>query len=275
MVEPGNPSVLLLEDDRRIARFILRHLRAEGYVCSWTDSGREALDLLRRERFDLGIFDWKVRDLDGHAVCKTKLAEHIDTSVILITGCGDDKKSIDDAIRAGASDFLAKPFEPEQLLERVRVVLARRAWEDLTQVGAISILRSERAVLVDGHRVGDVKGKLYDLLLYLALANGRLISPQRLAKDVWQIPRDSSNTVVKHVSELRKALPPSAAAQIVTVGQSYALVTERGAALTPPDVSPEPLDTPGLVSTRTRCPEGKIRRRAGAGGPHRRAGGGV
>lgn len=194
--------ILIVEDERPISNLLRLSLTKEGYACTCAFDGAEAADLLERGRYDLVLLDVMLPEIDGF-----ELMEYIrpmEMPVIFITA----KNAVNDRVRglrAGAEDYIVKPFEIVELLARVDVVLRRwRKNEAVLRVGGLEIDPCAMQVRRDGAEIALTK-KEYDLLLLFARNPRRALFRETIYERVWgEEYQFGSKTVDLHVQRLRK-----------------------------------------------------------------------
>ncbi|MGY2085072.1 response regulator transcription factor [Blastococcus sp. SYSU DS0539] len=216
--------VLIAEDEPRIAAFVEKGLRANGFVTGVVGDGLSALDRARSGEFDLVVLDIGLPVLDGFAVLRALRAERCAVPVIVLTA----RDSVQDTVaglEGGADDYMPKPFRFEELLARVRLRLAgAREGEGTVTVltaGGLSLdLRTRRAG-VDGRTV-DLSAREFALAETFLRHPGQVLAREQLLSQVWGYDFDpGSNVVDVYVRYLRRKL---GAARIETVrGMGYRL----------------------------------------------------
>ncbi len=194
--------ILIVEDERPISNLIRLSLTKEGYSCACAYDGAEAADLLERERYDLVLLDVMLPEIDGFELME--LIRPLEVPVIFITA----KNAVADRVRglrAGAEDYIVKPFEIVELLARIDVVLRRyRKNEAVIEVGGLQIDADAMQVRKDGAEVSLTK-KEYDLLLLFAQNPRRALYRETIYERVWGGEYQyGSKTVDLHVQRLRK-----------------------------------------------------------------------
>jgi len=215
-------KVLLVEDDRKLARFIAQALSEERYVVDTCRSGRDALAQARHIEYALVILDWMLPDLDGVSVCREVRRSGNNVPIMMLTARAEVAERVM-ALDAGADDYLTKPFHLEELLARVRAAMRRGTGDRRTlRVGALAIDLTEHVVHVDGVRV-DLTPREYALLVLLARNAGRVVTRSEILSQVWQALRDpGSNVIDVNVKNLRDKLGGGALLETVR-GQGYRL----------------------------------------------------
>jgi DNA-binding response OmpR family regulator len=212
-------TILVVEDEEAIASFVSAFLRKDGFDVKTTASGREALVLVQSAQPALVILDLMLPDLDGMEVCR-RIRESSDLPVLMLTARDDDLDKIA-GLDAGADDYLTKPFNPAELVARVRAILRRSTSDDSLDEGRT--LSHGELVLDSGSRechVGDQEIRLapkeFDLLWELLDHRGIVLTRDQLLERVWGYTfAGDTRTVDVHVRQLRKKLGD--AAPIITV----------------------------------------------------------
>jgi len=220
-------SVLVADDEKNIVQLIKLYLGNEGFRVETAFDGQEALEKARRFKPDLVVLDLMMPKLDGLEVCR-RLRKESNVPVIMLTARTDDVDKVV-GLELGADDYVTKPFNPRELVARVKAVLRRtqndgRGQDVVVEMGNIRIDPARREARIDGHEV-QLRAKEFDLLLALAQENGRVLTREALLSRVWGYEYiGDSRTVDVHVTWLRDKLS-GATAQIQTVrGVGYKLV---------------------------------------------------
>jgi DNA-binding response OmpR family regulator len=223
--------VLLVEDDARLAGMVADYLGEAGFRAAIAATGGEAQRLLRREAFDAVILDLMLPDTDGLDLCRQIRAEST-IPLLMLTARGDPLDRVV-GLELGADDYLPKPFEPRELLARLRAILRRSrdtAPAEVLRFGRLEIDRAARQVRVDG-RERPLTGFQYTLLLALAERAGRVLSRDAL----MDLTRGSAleefdRSIDVHVSRIRAAIEddPKKPRRILTVrGAGYVFAREQ------------------------------------------------
>ena len=220
-----NERILLIEDDPRLAEMVSEYLGEAGFRVSIAPAGRAGLDRLAREPFDALVLDLTLPDMDGLDVCRELRANH-ETPVLMLTARGDAADRIV-GLEIGADDYLPKPFEPRELLARLRAILRRRRGIDaakLLRFGRLEIDRDARAVRLDGD-ARSLTSYQFSLLVALAENAGRVLSRESLMDLVKGEPLEAfDRSIDVHVSRIRAVIEndPKKPRRIVTVrGAGY------------------------------------------------------
>ena len=217
--------VLLIEDDTRLAEMVSEYLGEAGFRVSVAARGRSGLELLAREPFDAVVLDLTLPDMDGLEVCR-QLRAKSDTPVLMLTARGDATDRIV-GLEIGADDYLPKPFQPRELLARLRAVLRRKTYlskDQILRFGRLEIDRDARAVRLDGE-ARALTGFQFALLVALAENAGRVLSREVLMDLLKGEPLEAyDRSIDVHVSRLRAAIEDDAKKprRIITVrGAGY------------------------------------------------------
>ena len=203
-------SVLIVEDDKNIQELLLLYLEKEGYAVTLADDGGQGLAKFRTIHPDLVLLDVMMPVMDGWDVCKAIRAES-NTPVIMLTA----KSELDDKVhglKAGADDYVTKPFEMKELLARIEAVLRRSDCSE-TEKKARRLVFDKLVIdmdafelHVDGKKV-DTPPKEMELLFYLASSPNRVYTRNQLLDEVWGFDYfGDSRTVDVHVKRLREKL---------------------------------------------------------------------
>ncbi len=229
-------KILVVEDDRRILTFLKRALEAEGHHVTVAEDGRDGLDRLRSEAFELMILDRMLPYLDGLEVCRIVRQERHAVLILMLTA----KDSIQDKVeglRGGADDYLTKPFALDELLARIVALQRRRQGADETEslrVGPLMLDPASHRVTVEDREVA-LTLREFELLRYLMANAGRVVSRQRLLNSVWEYSFEPGTKVVDvYIRYLRKKIGDEDGALIQTVrGVGYVLKKPEASAKTP------------------------------------------
>ena len=203
-------DLLLVEDDERLRRFVLRGLEAEGYGVTAAPDGREGLARALCEAYDVVILDVMLPHLDGREVCRRLREADVFTPVLMLTALDNTEDKVE-ALRGGADDYLTKPFDFDELLARVEA-LGRRARgfsaapSAVFEVGDVRLENDARRVLRGGTPVA-LTAKEFQLLSLFMASPGKVLSRTRILNKVWGYDSDPlTNVVDVYVRKLRTKL---------------------------------------------------------------------
>jgi DNA-binding response OmpR family regulator len=214
--------VLLVEDDARLADMLKEYLGQAGFGVTVAARGTAALERLVDEHYHAVVLDLMLPDMDGLEVCR-QLRARDDTPVLMLTARGDAIDRIV-GLELGADDYLPKPFEPRELLARLRAIMRRRVQaaagsEKSLHFGRLEIDRAARAVRLDG-TVRELTGYQFDLLAALAQHAGRVMSRELLMDLVKGEELEAfDRSIDVHISRIRAVIEdnPKKPRRIITV----------------------------------------------------------
>jgi DNA-binding response OmpR family regulator len=216
--------ILLIEDDPRLARMVDDYLAGAGFRVTHVAAGRSGLALAQRESFDAIVLDLMLPDMDGLEVCK-ELRAKAQTPILMLTARGDAMDRIV-GLEMGADDYLPKPFEPRELLARLRAILRRAnsAPANTLRFGRLEIDRDAREVRIDG-AARTLTGYQYAIILAMAERAGRVLSRDALFDLVKGESIEAfDRSIDVHISRIRAAIEdnPKAPRRVLTVrGAGY------------------------------------------------------
>jgi two-component system alkaline phosphatase synthesis response regulator PhoP len=205
-------KILVVDDEEHIVELLKYNLEANGYAIKPTYSGREALNMAEKEKFDLIILDLMLPEIDGIEVCK-RLKENSDTAnvpIIMLTAkSGEIDKVL--GLEIGADDYITKPFSVRELLARVRALLRRVSKK--TEIKGKVIIDKRIIIDLDKHEVYkddklvDLTLKEFELLKVLLESKGKVFSRDMLLNMIWGYDYfGETRTVDVHIRNLRKKI---------------------------------------------------------------------
>jgi len=201
-----NKNILVVEDDPRIADFLVRGLKAEGYVMRLARTGPEGLEAARGGEASLLLLDLMLPGLNGLELCQTLRAEGYHVPVLMLTAMGSTEDKVK-GLRLGADDYLTKPFDFEELLARIEALLRRgreqRTRASTLQVADLMLDRERMQVSRAGQSIALTAKELALLELFMS-APGRVYSRERILANVWGTYEDPlTNIVDVYIRRLR------------------------------------------------------------------------
>ncbi len=197
-------SILVIEDEHRIAEALKQGMEQERYVLDLAYTGHDGYQLASSEDYDLIIMDLMLPGMDGNTICSNLRKENIHTPILMLTA----KSQVSDKVKGldnGADDYLTKPFAFEELLSRIRALLRRPKNEtsNLLTCGNVSMDTNSFEVSVSKKRI-SLSSKEYNLLEYLLRHKNMIISKDQIISHVWDYDSDIlPNTVEVYVKKLR------------------------------------------------------------------------
>lgn len=207
--------VLIIDDDRELCRILTKVIRSENMEADCCFNGKDGLKKLQEEVYQLVILDVMMHDIDGFETLEL-LRKKYELPILMLTA-RDDSRSKVQGLRAGADDYLTKPFNMDELIARV-VSLTRRYTLFNHEEGPISQHLSFGSLHIDvnNRSVESDNGtftlppKEFDILLYLIQNQGRILTKKQIYEQVWGEPyRYDDNTIMPVISRLRKKIEPA------------------------------------------------------------------
>jgi len=230
MAQAANTSVLVVEDESSIASFVALYLKNAGYAVRTVANGSDALTHVAAELPSLIVLDLMLPDIDGIEVCR-RIRKSSDVPILMLTARDEDVDKII-GLEVGADDYLTKPFNPRELVARVKSILRRAAPErrelesKVLNHGDLSVDAGRREVRVGEEEI-QLAPKEFDLLWELLDHRGLVLTRDQLLERVWGYTfAGDTRTVDVHVRQLRRKLGD--ASPIVTVwGVGYKVSPAR------------------------------------------------
>ncbi len=225
-------NILVVDDEDGLRDLLVDAVKVAGYESSSVGDGLEAISWLKRNQADLVILDINLPKLSGFEVLEQMRQQNIDTPVILLTARAD-KADITHGLRAGADDYLTKPFSLEELILRIRAILRRTGAESIEQqeiktVGNFELDLVRHQISYEGRGI-ELSPTEFNLLHYFLERPNRVISKATLLDHVWGMGFSSNTAVVDtYISYLRKKLENVGFTQLVTVrGVGLQLIVDK------------------------------------------------
>lgn len=219
-------KILLVEDEERLASFIRKGISAEDYEVTVAYDGRTGLSLFRKDIYDIIILDVNLPQLNGFELCRLIRSENEDVPVLMLTAL-DSMADKSDGFNAGADDYLAKPFEFQELLLRLRALTRRNGFKQkqILRLADLELNLDTKTVTRAGKRI-DLTTREYSLMEYLMLNKGKTISRVDISERVWSLNFDSNTNVIDvYISYLRKKIDKDFSPKLLhtIVGMGYVL----------------------------------------------------
>ncbi len=208
-------KVLIVEDERRIARFLQMELEHEGMETALEDNGRRAYERIIQEQYDIVLLDVMLPEMDGFTICQ-KVRELSQVPIIMLTARDDIEDKVE-GLDIGADDYVTKPFATPELLARMRVVLRRRESqgegsqqqdisEEKLSIKNLTMYTARHEVMVGDTQV-ELTKKEYDLLEYLLRNKRNVLSRDQILSNVWGYDyMGDTNVVDVYIRYLRQKL---------------------------------------------------------------------
>lgn len=227
-------SILICDDEPDIVNALKIYLSDPNYTFFEAGTGLEALKMVQEQEIHLILMDIMMPDMDGISAM-VKIREHSNVPVILLTAKSEDSDKIL-GLNVGADDYITKPFNPAEVVARVRSQLRRylqlgagSVAPSSIRIGGLELNDREKQVLLDGEPV-SLRPKEYEILKLLMNDPGRVYSPKEIYRRVWNdVPFGNENTVAVHIRHLREKIeidPAEPRYLKVVWGQGYKMEKE-------------------------------------------------
>ncbi|NDI99958.1 response regulator transcription factor [Flavobacterium sp. LaA7.5] len=198
-------KILIAEDEKGIAGFLKQGLEEEGYDILIATDGRTAYETAVKQKPDLILLDWTMPQMTGLEACRAIRKKDTTTPILFVTAKDTVQETIE-GLKAGANDYIKKPFSFEELLQRIKIHFRYKTEPEELVIDKTVIVLPRHEVYQDGKEVALTQ-KEYDLLVYLIKNKGRVCSRQQIIEDVWDIHFDYDTGVIDvFINALRKKL---------------------------------------------------------------------
>jgi DNA-binding response OmpR family regulator len=198
-------KILIVEDEVGIANFLKQGLEEEGYVILVANDGKTGLELALSQKVNLILLDWILPKMTGIEVCKSIRKTDTITPIIFLTAKDTVQETIE-GLKAGANDYIKKPFSFDELLERIKIHFRNVSLDDVLFLGNIQIIQSKYQVLVDNQEIALTQRE-YELLAYLIKNKAKVCTRTQIIEDVWDIHFEYDTGVIDvFINAIRKKL---------------------------------------------------------------------
>ena len=205
-------NILVVDDEKEIADLVELYLKNENYDVFKSYNSKDALNIIKNEKIDLAILDVMIDNVDGFEICKKIREDGLNFPIIMLTAKIEDKDKIT-GLTIGADDYITKPFNPLELVARVKSALRRyikyndkNKENNLIEIDGLLIYEKKHKCVLYGKEV-ELTPIEFDILLYLAKKRGEVVRSEELFEKVWKEKYfDSNNTVMVHIRRIREKL---------------------------------------------------------------------
>lgn len=208
-------QILMIEDEPRVADFVRRGLRTEGWTVDHASSAEDALVRLRDAPYDVVLLDVMLPGMSGEELCRLLRSRRNDVPILMLSALGSTEDRVN-GLRVGADDYLPKPFDFDELIARIESLHRRKTRstapepDRMLRVGPLSFDTASMRLMLDGVEL-DLSSKERDVLVLLMRNAGRVCARERLLNSVWGLEADPlTNVVDVTVSRIRRKLPQGA-----------------------------------------------------------------
>ncbi len=196
--------ILIVEDEKGIVDFLKQGLEEEGFVISYATNGKEGLELAISLPIDLVLLDWMLPKMTGIEVCKG-IRLHKNIPIIFLTAKDTVQETIE-GLKAGANDYIKKPFSFDELLERIKIHFRNNVSQKLLTLGNITLDKNKFQVFVNEVEVALTQRE-FELLEYLIKNKGSVCTRHKIIEDVWDIHFEYDTGVIDvFMNAIRKKL---------------------------------------------------------------------
>jgi DNA-binding response OmpR family regulator len=197
--------ILIVEDEAGIVQFLQQGLEEEGYQITSASDGLQGFELIQKQHFDLILLDWMLPKMSGLDLCKAIRKKDTSTPILFLTAKDTVQETIE-GIKAGANDYIKKPFSFEELVERIKIHFRNQNEQDILTLGTIQIDIAKHVVLSHGTEV-QLTNREFNLLCYLVKNKGKVCTRNQIIEDVWDIHFDYDTGVIDvFINAIRKKL---------------------------------------------------------------------
>lgn len=198
-------KLLIVEDETGIMQFLQQGLEEEGYHVTTANNGADGLALAQQNKFDLLLLDWMLPKMTGFELCNAFRETNKTTPIIFLTAKDTVQETIE-GLKAGANDYIKKPFNFDELLERIKVQLRNKELPQQLTLGNVSIDLQKHLVTVEGAEV-SLTQREFELLAYLVKNKGKVCTRIDIIQDVWDIHFEYDTGVIDvFMNAIRKKL---------------------------------------------------------------------
>ncbi|WP_121925668.1 response regulator transcription factor [Flavobacterium weaverense] len=197
--------ILIVEDEAGIVQFLKQGLQEEGYHVSSVSDGLQGLEITQKEHFDLILLDWMLPKMTGLELCKAIRLKDSITPILFLTAKDTVQETIE-GLKAGANDYIKKPFSFDELLERIKIHFRNIDNQEILTLGTIEIDSAKHLVSVNQNEVALTQRE-FELLSYLVKNKGKVCTRTQIIEDVWDIHFEYDTGVIDvFINAIRKKL---------------------------------------------------------------------
>ena len=223
-------KILVVDDEFRIRQIIRKYAEFEGFTVEEAVDGMQAIEICRKEQFDLIIMDVMMPELDGFSACR-EIRKFSQTPIIMLSARGEEYDKIH-GFELGSDDYVVKPFSPKELMMRVNAVIKRSSGssqgetkKDVFTYEGLEVDFSARIVTIDGKRI-EMTPKEYDLFFFMVKNKGLALTREKLISEVWGYDFfGDERTLDTHIKLLRKSLGDYSKCIVTLRGVGYRFET--------------------------------------------------
>ncbi|WP_347053434.1 response regulator transcription factor [Flavobacterium olei] len=197
--------ILIVEDELGIVQFLKQGLEEEGYKITTASDGSKGFELIQEHKFDLILLDWMIPKINGLDLCKAIRIKDQITPIIFLTAKDTVQETIE-GLKAGANDYIKKPFSFEELVERIKVHFRNKKQTEILTLGNITMNLSKHVVYKGAEEI-SLTQREFELLAYLIQHKGKVCTRNQILRDVWEINFEYDTGVIDvFMNAIRKKL---------------------------------------------------------------------
>lgn len=198
-------KLLIVEDEIGIANFLKEGLEEEGYEVLVAHDGKKGLEIAQNQKIDLILLDWLLPKMNGVEVCKSIRKNDLKVPIIFLTAKDTVQETVE-GLKAGANDYMKKPFSFDELLERIKIHFRSGKGSEELVLGPIKVNTAKYQVFLDSQEVSFTQRE-FELLSYLIKNKGSVCTRNQIIEDVWNIHFDYDTGVIDvFMNAIRKKL---------------------------------------------------------------------
>lgn len=223
-------NILVVDDEDKIRELIKKYANFEGHFVAEAEDGMQAVEMCRKNSYDIIIMDVMMPELDGFSACR-EIRKTSSTPIIMLSARGEEYDKIN-GFELGIDDYVVKPFSPKELMLRIDAIMKRSASpkdeikKDIVTIEGLTADFTARLVYIDGQRI-DMSPKEYDLFFYMLKNRNIALSRERLITQVWGYDfYGDDRTLDTHIKVLRKSLGKYSKFVVTLRGVGYRFETE-------------------------------------------------
>lgn len=222
-------KILVVDDEARIREIIKKYATFEGHNVVEAENGMQAIEICKKQDFDIIIMDIMMPELDGFSACK-EIRKTKNIPVLMLSARGEEYDKIH-GFEIGVDDYVVKPFSPKELMMRIDAIIRRSqgsqsAPNDVVEIEGLKIDFTARLVYINQEKI-ELSPKEYDLLFYMVKNRGKALTREKLITDVWGYDYyGDDRTLDTHIKLLRKSLGEYAKYIVTLRGVGYRFETE-------------------------------------------------
>jgi DNA-binding response OmpR family regulator len=197
--------ILIVEDELGIVQFLKQGLQEEGYQVTTANDGSKGFELIQNQKFDLILLDWMIPKINGLDLCKAIRIKDQTTPIVFLTAKDTVQETIE-GLKAGANDYIKKPFSFEELVERIKVHFRSKKQTETLTLGTITMDLSKHIVLKGEEEIAMTQRE-FELLAYLIQNKQKVCTRNQILRDVWEINFEYDTGVIDvFMNAIRKKL---------------------------------------------------------------------